>query len=79
MDKINLPIPGRDAPDTYDNSILIFKRTSELDSDGNDLFDLEVTDEDGLRHREYFATAVCPLRMAGGRKYGLLFGALDGS
>ena len=27
MDKVNLPIPGADGPDSYDNSILLFQRS----------------------------------------------------
>lgn len=78
MDKINLPIPGRDGPDTYDGTILIFERTGEQDAEGNDLFELEVTNEVGLRQRKALATADVPLQMTRGRKYGLLFGAPDG-
>ncbi|WBB49783.1 hypothetical protein O3597_04695 [Verrucosispora sp. WMMA2044] len=78
MDKINLPIPGRDGPDTYDNTVLIFDRADEIDADGNDVFNLEVTNETGLRRRQALATAVVPLQMAGGRRFGLFFGASGG-
>jgi hypothetical protein len=31
MDKVNLPVPGTDGPDSYDDSILLFERAGSTD------------------------------------------------
>ena len=73
MDKVNLPVPGKDGPDTYDGSILIFEK---LPSDGTTAvsrFRLTVTDEAGLADRRAEARAAIDMPLRSGRGMGLLF------
>jgi len=67
MDKVNLPIPGRNGPVTYDNSYVIFERQ------GPGRFDVITTDRAGLRRRARRANRTVQYEMAGGREYGLFF------
>jgi HKD family nuclease len=72
MDKVNLPIPERDGPASYDNAYLIFDRTG-LAPSGVPLFQLVVTDLAGLNARRNAARNSIDLNMASGRPYGLFF------
>lgn len=74
MDKVNLPVPGREGPSTYDNSVLIFERTGQVIG-GLPLFRLVVTDTAGLQRRKGRARHAVDLEMgtARHRGYGLLF------
>lgn len=72
MDKVNLPIPGRDGPASYDNAYLIFERAG-AGSSGLQRFRLTVTDARGLASRIAVAANHVDLSMASGRQYGLLF------
>ena len=72
MDKINLPIPGRDGPETYDHSILIFERAG-VGTSGLSHFKLTVTDAAGLAARKARANNSIDAQMHGGREFGLLF------
>lgn len=73
MDKVNLPVPGSQGPNSYDNSVLIFERDG-LGSNGVARFRLVVTDNVGLARRKAQATASVDMPpMQGGRRYGLLF------
>lgn len=72
MDKVNLPIPGRDAPSSYDDAIIIFERNGK-NGNGQDRFRLHVTDARGLAARRSAAVNAVDLRMQGGREYGLFF------
>lgn len=73
MDKVNLPIPGRDGPDSYDNSILIFERIPRGRRGGVPRFRLTVTDETGLAERRAEARAAIDVPLRSGRGMGLLF------
>ena len=72
MDKINLPIPGKDGPANYDHAVLIFERAGTGPS-GLPRFRLKITDDAGLRARKRSAANHVDLVMRGGRDYGLLF------
>lgn len=72
MDKINLPIPGADGPDSYDNAYLIFERDGWSDGDETK-FSLTVTDKRGLASRIATSRNSVNLTMNSGRPYGLLF------
>lgn len=72
MDKVNLPIPGRDGPASYDNAYLIFDRDG-LAPSGLPLFRLAVTDLAGLTARRNASRNSIDLHMASGRLYGLFF------
>lgn len=72
MDKVNLPIPGRHGPSSYDNSVLIFDRDGTAAS-GLPRFKLTVTDATGLAHRKAAAANCVNMHMQGGREFGLLF------
>ena len=72
MDKVNLPIPGRDGPANYDHAVLIFDRAGTGPS-ALPLFRLSVTDDAGLKARKKAAANHVDLQMHGGREYGLLF------
>jgi hypothetical protein len=72
MDKVNLPLPGRDGPASYDNSYLIFDRVGPASS-GLSLFQLVVTDLSGLNARRRTARNSVDLYMTSGRPYGLFF------
>lgn len=74
MDKVNLPVPGREGPDTYDDSFLIFEK---MPGDGRAgrlaRFRLTVTDEAGLAERRADARAALNIPLRSGRGMGLLF------
>lgn len=72
MDKINLPVPGADGPDSYDHSFLVFERLS-TGAGGLRRYSLTVTDEDGIGAIIDNAPNAVGLRMGSGRKYGLIF------
>ncbi|WP_156365738.1 hypothetical protein [Nocardiopsis sp. NRRL B-16309] len=72
MDKVNLPVPGKGGPESYDHAYLIFDRTGH-NIDNKALFRLTVTDEDGLRARQDSSVHAVNCFMASGRKYGMLF------
>lgn len=72
MDKVNLPIPGRDGPPSYEHAYLIFDRDG-VGASGLARFRLSVTDQAGLNRRKRAATNYEDLVMGGGRPYGLLF------
>ena len=72
MDKINLPIPGKDGPANYDHAVLIFERAGTGPS-GLPRFRLKITDDAGLPARKRSAANHVDLVMHGGRDYGLLF------
>ncbi|MDT3317696.1 hypothetical protein Q9S71_12785 [Microbacterium sp. KSW4-11] len=72
MDKINLPVPGTDGPDSYDHSFLVFKRLSS-DAGGPRRFSLIATDKNGLAAIIDSAPHAVELRMGSGREYGLIF------
>lgn len=67
MDKINLPLPSRDGPESYDHAYLVFERAASSN------FRLAVTDEDGLSARLKASVHSVKLTMASGREYGLIF------
>jgi hypothetical protein len=71
MDKINLPRPGTNGPENYDDSYLIFDR-SGVDADGVPSYKLTVTDLDGLEQRKASAIDWLDMEMSGGRPYGLM-------
>ncbi|WP_149482646.1 phospholipase D family protein [Mycolicibacterium sp. P1-18] len=71
MDKINLPIPGTDGPESYDNAYLLFERSNAPGDDKQ--FTLTVTDRPGLVARIGQAANSVNLAMGSGREYGLLF------
>lgn len=73
MDKVNLPIPGRDGPTTYDDAFLIFERAG-VGPAGKDLFKVIVTDARGLAARRRQARNAVDVEMHhGGRGFGLFF------
>ncbi|GID27583.1 hypothetical protein [Paractinoplanes brasiliensis] len=72
MDKIDLPLPESVGIDTYDDSYLIFRRTRGR-HEGAALFELEITDEPGLRDVRAPASHSFAWRMHGGREWGLVF------
>lgn len=72
MDKINLPLPSRDGPESYDHAYLIFDRTTSP-SDTRSNFRLDVTNEEGMAARLEASINNVKLRMASGREYGLIF------
>ena len=72
MDKVNLPVPGTEGPQSYDNSILLFER-SGLAPDGTLQFQLYVGNEAQLTRWKRASISVTDLRMQSGRRYGLLF------
>lgn len=71
MDKINLPLPGRHGPPSYDDAYLIFQR--ERDGAGVQVYRLAATDAAGLARRKAQAAHTVDLEMHGGRPYGLMF------
>jgi hypothetical protein len=72
MDKINLPIPGKDGPATFDHSLLLFERGG-VDSSGRPLFRLRAGATDDLNKWKRLAKGYQDAQMAGGRPFGLLF------
>ena len=72
MDKLNLPVPGADGPDSYDDSILFFDRqgTDEL---GRVKFRARLGDEEDLQKRKSAALSAGGYAMRSGRRYGLLY------
>jgi HKD family nuclease len=72
MDKVNLPVPGSDGPESYDDAYLIFEHAGTSEN-GRLHFTLTVTDKDGLDAHIQAATNFVNLTMASGREYGLLF------
>jgi HKD family nuclease len=72
MDKINLPIPGNDGPDSYDNSILLFERIGLV---GSRLpkFRISVGGESDLKKWKKGSLSAQERTMRGGRRYGVLF------
>lgn len=72
MDKVNLPVPGRNGPSTYDNSYLIFDHAG-LAPGGLQQFQLTVTDLAGLNARRNSSRNAVDLQMTSGRPYGLFF------
>lgn len=72
MDKVNLPLPESVGIDTYDNSYLLFVRTSRRHTEAA-VFDLMILNEVGLARAIESASGSVRLQMAGGRPYGLLF------
>jgi HKD family nuclease len=71
MDKVNLPIPGTDGPDTYDYSILLFEKRGETDSGRRTLLLSKLSDAELALELE--SAPAVRLQMAGGREYGLIF------
>jgi len=71
-DKINLPLPGEDGPNSYDNAYLIFDHAG-TGSGRTPLFELTVADLAELNSRKSAARNSVDLNMVGGRPYGLLF------
>ena len=72
MDKVNLPVPGKDGPDSYDDYVLIFER-AQTRAGGLPLFRLTVTDEAGVANRRAHARAELAVPLRSGRGMGLLF------
>jgi hypothetical protein len=72
MDKVNLPVPGVDGPESYDESFLVFERASQAGIEPR-RFRLVVANESMLVDRISSASRAVELRMQGGRRYGLLF------
>jgi hypothetical protein len=72
MDKINLPVPGVDGPSTYDNKILLWRKTGLKNSSLN-LFTLRVLDNEGLKKEISKASASVKIPLKSGRPLGLLF------
>ena len=73
MDKVNLPIPGREGPDTYDDSILMFERLPGGARARLPRFSLTVIDDAGLTDRRAEARATLDIPLRGGRRMGLIF------
>jgi len=73
MDKVNLPIPGREGPDSYDDSILIFERIPGGERDEMPRFRLSITDQGGLDERRVEARAAINMPLRSGRGMGLFF------
>ena len=73
MDKVNLPVPGKEGPDSYDNSILIFERVPGRRRQGLSRFRLTVSDEAGVAGRRADARAAIDMPLRSGRGMGLLF------
>jgi hypothetical protein len=71
-DKINLPTPGRDGPNSYDHTIPWFEKEG-IDERGRWMFRLDVLDTRTLRKRLSAAAGSKIYAMAGGRRYGLVF------
>jgi HKD family nuclease len=72
MDKVNLPVPGTDGPDSYDDSILLFDR-SGLTAKGAPKFRLTVGTEANLKKWKADAAFEEERTMQSGRRYGVLF------
>ena len=72
MDKVNLPVPGSDGPDTYDSSILLFQR-SGVTSKGASKFSLLVGDKSHLKQWKAQSLSETERTMQSGRRYGVLF------
>jgi len=71
MDKVNLPIPGTQGPDTYDHSILLFEKRDRLDSGRHSLLLWQLSEAD--LSLELDSAPSVHLQMTGGREYGLIF------
>jgi HKD family nuclease len=72
MDKLNLPIPGGDGPETYDNRVLLFLRRGR-DAQGRSVFLIRVGTEEHLARWRGAAKMGHEEEMHGGRRWGLLF------
>lgn len=65
MDKINLPIPGQDGPDTYDNAVVRFERV------GHRRFRICLGSKvEQRRWRKYAEDQGLLFELAGGRRFG---------
>ena len=73
MDKVNLPVPGKDGPDTYDESILIFEKIPAGRRGRLPRLLLTVTNEAGLNEARIQARAALDIPLRSGRGMGLLF------
>jgi hypothetical protein len=72
MDKVNLPVPGTDGPDSYDHSILLFERAGTT-AGGTPQFRVFVGDEVDLRKWKEDSLSAQDRTMHSGRRYGVLF------
>lgn len=68
MDKFNLPIPGRDGPEAYDYSYIVFEKTP-----GSKVLRLHVVDAPGLSDLKKKFARFDDQTMKGGRAFGLLY------
>lgn len=65
MDKLNLPIPGQDGPERYDNEILLFEKLA----DGTFSLSIATAQEADLSRRSLEIDALYHMR--GGRPWGV--------
>jgi hypothetical protein len=72
MDKVNLPVPGTDGPDSYDDSILKFERAG-VTTQGLPKFLLAVGTDADLKKWKKAAASEQERVMQSGRRYGVLF------
>ncbi len=72
MDKINLPVPGKAGPKTYDHSFLLFERNG-IDALGRPVFGLRLGKASDVKKWKKAAKGHADAKMAGGRPFGLLF------
>jgi hypothetical protein len=72
MDKVNLPDPEAEGPNSYDNSILLFEHSGSTD-DGIKKFRVAVGDEADLEKWKEASLSEEERTMKGGRRFGVLF------
>lgn len=72
MDKVNLPIPGSQGPESYDGKTLLFAR-DELASDGTPRFTLSTPVPETLDQTISLARRTEARALSSGRRWGLLF------
>jgi hypothetical protein len=72
MDKVNLPVPGTDGPESYDDSILKFERDG-VGAQGLPKFIVTVGTDADLQKWKKEAASEEERVMQSGRRYGVLF------
>lgn len=72
MDKVNLPIPETEGPDSYDNSIILFERLG-VDYLGRPSFRVQLGTQNDLEGWKGSAAGGHDYAMQSGRRYGTLF------
>ena len=72
MDKVNLPIPNTEGPDSYDNAIILFERQG-TDRLGRPSFRVQLGAQEDLERWKGAAAGGHEFAMQSGRRYGTLF------